>query len=138
MFDLYTAKINLAGSLLNQVEKTNLTAPEIHVLRHIHGSDSVSGIIGTGSKVKRTDAQERARLAKEYRNGPDDAGSKLLNEIFGVAGTLPTSIPEVKYVEVEEYDEAKDEAVEAVEEKIERAPRPLAKKAEDANAGLLD
>ncbi len=133
MYDLYSAKIRLAGKLENEVWKHDLTAPEIHVLRHIHGADAVLEITDSGKKVKRSEDQERSRLAKFYRNGPEKAGEKLIASIFGVAGALPTTVPNVSFKEVEEFDEDKDEIV---EEKIERTPISAPKPA-DSTESLL-
>lgn len=121
MYELYSAKIRLAGKLENEVWKHELTAPEIHVLRHIHGNDAVLEIKSTGKKVKRDEDQERARLAQFYRNGPEKAGEKLIASIFGVAGALPTTVPNIVFKEVEEFDEQRDEIV---VETIERTPVP--------------
>jgi len=135
MYDLYSAKIRLGGKLENEVWKHEITAPEIHVLRSLHGADAVLEINSVGKKVKRTEDQERARLAQVYRNGPEKAGEKLISSIFGVAGALPTTVPNVGFKEVEEFDEDKDEIV---EEKIERTPitAPVAKPDNSADALL--
>ena len=37
----YNAKVRLAGSLLHEVYKERLTAPEVMLLRTIHGQDAV-------------------------------------------------------------------------------------------------
>jgi hypothetical protein len=132
MYDLYSAKIRLAGKIENEVVKNELTAPEIYVLRHLHGADAVLDIKATKQKVRRSEDQERARLAKLYRNGPETAGERLVAGIFGVAGALPTTVPTVSFAEVEEYDDSKDEIV--TEAPIERTPV----KKPDAAASLMD
>ena len=124
MFEFYSAKIRLNGKIENEVFKPELTAPEVTILRHIHGADAVLSVTATGKSVKRTEAQERARLAALYRNGPEQAGEKLLAAIFGVAGALPLKIHAAEAAAApEEFDETKDEVV---EEKIERTSIPAA------------
>jgi len=62
---LYTGTIRLSGSLFNEVKKDDLTAPEITVLKRIHGGDAIHGIVAN-KHVDRDDAQERARLHNIY------------------------------------------------------------------------
>lgn len=61
MFKLYDCKVRLGGSVLNEVPKTGITAPEIEVYRAIHGSDAVVDVKLAG-QVKRSDRDERARI----------------------------------------------------------------------------
>lgn len=96
---LYSCKVRLAGSVLNEVRKPEVTVPEIYVLRHLHGEDAVLEIKplrkeamdpgpededGNPTKpVLRTDRAERQRLAELY----DPEGMKgLLTTLFGVGG----------------------------------------------------
>jgi hypothetical protein len=62
MFALYTALIRHGGKLSYQVSKKNLTAPEIVVLRAIHGSDCIVNLKKTG-----------VRNAKMFSDDPDNA-----------------------------------------------------------------
>ncbi len=118
MFKLYTAKVRLSGSVLNEVPKDDLTAPEIEVLRALHGSDAVVEIKETGEH-KRTHAQERARLKQIYASqGMGEQVKKklaLMTEIFGHERLpLPTSIEEhVETVDDEDAPEAEQEPVAA-------------------------
>jgi len=61
----YSAKIQLAGSLYNEVRRDDLTAPEITILRRIHGRDAIVDI-KPGKHIERSDDEERARLAATY------------------------------------------------------------------------
>lgn len=65
---LYSAKIRLGGSLVNEVRKHDLTAAEIIMLRDIHGgADAVIDIVETGSD-RRTQEFERERLNQTYNS----------------------------------------------------------------------
>jgi hypothetical protein len=92
---LYSAKVRLGGSLYNEVRKDELTAPEILLLRSIHGgAEAVTEVKATGkeafdvdeegNKRLRTDKAERARLKRIY-----DAYNKKLDKLFGPMGALP-------------------------------------------------
>jgi hypothetical protein len=92
---LYSAKVRLSGSLYNEVRKDELTAPEILLLRSIHGgTEAVTEVKATGkeafdvdeegSRKLRTDKGERARLKRIY-----DPYAKKLDKLFGPMGALP-------------------------------------------------
>jgi len=89
----YDARIRLAGSLLNEVPKSGLTAPEITVLRRLHGSDAVVEI-KPGKHVERDDYAERARLHDLY--GPALAGIKNVGTLDAILG--PEGVPLAKAV----------------------------------------
>lgn len=58
---VYSAKIILGGSLGNEVRRDDLTAPEVLVLKHIHGPEHVTEVKYV-KDIDRTDTQERIRL----------------------------------------------------------------------------
>lgn len=106
---LYDCTVRLGGSLVNEVQKTEVTAAEIEVLRHLHGgADSVINIKPSldGKKhksVKRTSAEERQRLSDVYANTTlltdIDAKKKkaMMTELFGHDRLpLPEDLAEVK------------------------------------------
>lgn len=85
---LYRAKVRLHGSPLDEVQKINLTAAEIRILKHVHGDDAVvdtkeqgngeehtEGVI-LQSSVDRAADVERDRLEQVY-------GEKTVSEVFG-------------------------------------------------------
>lgn len=88
MFKLYSCKLCIGGSLLNQIRKDELTAPEIEVLRVLHGSDAVLEIKETG-KVDRSDRQERARIEQLYASPTQSMGNtlakkkRMISDLFG-------------------------------------------------------
>lgn len=87
------AEIRLAGSLENTVVK-NVSAPEIAVLRQIHGEDAVVNAIYSHSDSEVTQKAERERLSKFYNPG-------VVEKLFpGAIGKLATTLSEVG-VEVE-------------------------------------
>lgn len=73
--DIYKCKVRLSGSLLNEVPKINVSAPEVIVLQHTHGSDAVVDLRKTGEK-RADNFGERDRLASIY-------GFKVVGELFG-------------------------------------------------------
>ena len=112
---LYSARIRIAGSLLNETPRINLTAAEIEVLRVLHGdADGVVDIKHTG-EIDRTSGEERARL--EYRYNAALAkfdAVRNLNGVFGARGALPDALEDV------EHD---DDDVDALADAIRNAPR---------------
>lgn len=99
MFQLYSCKVRLNGSLINEVPK-EITAPEYQVLKVIHGppggEDPVLDIKMVDRMLKHDDPTERERLNSLY--GPalrtfEDI--KSINNILGVAVPLPKVIPGV-------------------------------------------
>lgn len=80
-------EIRLAGSLENTVHK-EVSAPEIAILKAIHGHDAVVNI--KKSRVSSTDqASERAKLEKRYTEA-------VIAKFFpGVTSKLPTTLAEV-------------------------------------------
>jgi hypothetical protein len=123
---LYSGRVRLAGEIKNEVNKYNLTASEILVLKAIHGasenaSDPVVEIKETGS-VNRSDSKERSRLAGIYSTFRGQDGATLVNKLLGVAGVpLPQEyVPEVQAIE----DEFDVEDVEEEPEVIVEAEKP--------------
>lgn len=80
-------EIRLAGSLENTVRK-EVTAPEIAVLKAIHGHDAVVNIKKSRT-VSVEQSVERARLEKNY-------GEVAIARFFpGVTAKLPSTLAEV-------------------------------------------
>lgn len=91
----YSALIQLASSRENEVRRTGLTAPEMHMLAYTHGPDAVLQVEATG-EIDVDMEQERERLALVY--GVDDDGPRV-NKVFGVAGALPTVYKGIEFEE---------------------------------------
>ncbi len=75
----YKALVRLAGNILHEVPKDNLTAPEIILLRFIHGDDAVVSIkkfSPSGKKNKVNQKQETERLKMKY-------GEQKFSQVFG-------------------------------------------------------
>lgn len=86
----YKAKIRLAGSTMNEVEKI-LSAPEILVLQYIHGVDAVVGV-SFHSQEQINLREEKGRLKGLY----DQALVKRdqsIDTIFGPLGSVPEQLP---------------------------------------------
>lgn len=122
----YNAIVRNNGELHNEVYKPNLTAPEILVLRKIHGNDAVVKIETSGywedhfgtRKVKETnpdtglleevekdfeydDEVEKERLAQYYGDAllkDEDQGiaRNAIDRMFGEFAPLPVELPEFK------------------------------------------
>ena len=92
----YSAKIQLGGSLHNEVMREELTAPEILILRRIHGREHVVNIVA-GKHVAREDHEERDRLAGIYgRALAAIKGVGTIETLLGPEGTpLVKAIPGV-------------------------------------------
>jgi hypothetical protein len=83
---LYSCKIRLGGSVVNEVRKDSVTAAEIVLLQVLHGEDAVSEIIEAG-EVTRSDAEERERLVAALYD------ADAVRATFGVAAIpLPKEI----------------------------------------------
>lgn len=106
---LYDAKIRLAGSVLNEVRKTDLTAAEIEILRVLHGADAVVDIVATRND-KRSHADERKRLYTAYAGPEENNGETLkrkvqmIRDLFGhdsvpLPDKLADPVPDVEEVE---------------------------------------
>jgi hypothetical protein len=93
----FACKVRLSGSLYNEVPKSDVTVPEIIILRVIHGGEAVAEIVEVEG-VKRSDAEERDRLAHIYggaiKNRAEIIGG--LPALIGFSGTaLPIDAPGV-------------------------------------------
>jgi hypothetical protein len=95
---LYTCTVRLNGSMLNEVQKTDVTAAEIKVLKAIHtapdaGVESIIKIAPTRS-VDRSDDEERARLDEIYGEAVvNNERIRSLDRVLGFEGTpLPKTI----------------------------------------------
>lgn len=63
--NLYSARVRLAGNLLNEVNKEDLTPGDIIILLRDHGDDAVVNVKHTGL-VERESHEEYDRLATVY------------------------------------------------------------------------
>ena len=129
MFKLYSCKLRLGGSVLNEIRKFDVTVPEIEVLKVLHGSDSVVDIKETG-EVARSDREERARIENIFASPANSMGESLakkkrmLTDLFGHERmALPKEIEEAAAPADEDDDGGpKFAPVAAPKGKKERAP----------------
>lgn len=89
---IYDATVRLGGDTAHEVDKSGLTAPEIMVLRRLHGLDAVVRIKPVQPRGGPFNHRaERDRLRGLY--GDRDATAGLVNELFGPDHTpLPTTL----------------------------------------------
>ena len=96
-FKLYSCKLRLEGSVLNEVPKEDLTAAEIDMFRALHGSDAVASIVETGERSASA-AAERARVQEIFMNPLDapvrlKAKTEMFRNLFGHDSLpLPTAL----------------------------------------------
>lgn len=118
---IYNATIRLNGKLDNEVLKSNLTAPEVLLLRKIHGDDAVVKVEDNGfwddhfatSTIRHDDGEEetieneydddveKSRLARIYGEAivqDSDHGipRNAIDRMFGEFAPLPSELPDFK------------------------------------------
>jgi len=88
--DMCVARIRPSGSHLTEVvrgEFSPVSYPEVELLRHLHGDDSVTGVAVCGSE-DRTQSEERERLRLRY-------GARAMDDVYpGRATRLPFVAPD--------------------------------------------
>ena len=87
----YSAKIRLAGSTMNEVQKT-LSAPEILVLQYIHGVDAVVNV--KFHKEERINLREEKERLKGLYDQALIKRDQSIDTIFGPLGAVPERLPE--------------------------------------------
>ena len=89
----YNCSVNVGGNVHTRVPKTNIPAPEVSVLRHIHGNDAVLDIVPTiVTNHPNSKAKIRADMEHLY-------GKKAVDDVFGKAGALPLALDDVSPIE---------------------------------------
>jgi hypothetical protein len=99
----YDCVVRIAGNVSHEVDKHGVTAPEVLILAHIHGTDGVRSVQPRAMKNHRH-PEERARLEGLY-------GEKVVMAVFGSAlmgGKLPLKLA-ADFGQTDE-DEPDDEA----------------------------
>jgi len=96
----YNVKLRLHGLVTNEVLKDDVSAPEIILLRKIHGEDAVVDI-KYSKTAKVNDAEERQRLAERYDSGLKKIEEPTsVNKLFGEGFTpLLDSLPDYDHGE---------------------------------------
>ena len=94
--NLYDCKVRLAdaaGLTLTEVVKTGVTAPEVILLRHIHGDERVVGLTTAGLAKDFNANEEISRLALEYPKLIDHAGKQMpLVQVLFEGRDLPNAV----------------------------------------------
>lgn len=91
----YTALIRLSGSLLNEVRRNHVSAPEVMLLNAIHGGNAVVELVEVENREGFTPEQHRklrATLRQMYGEKPRHV--EIMNSLFGpvASALLPTSV----------------------------------------------
>ena len=97
----YDCKVRLGGNVMHEVRKENITAPEIMVLRALHGDDAVVEIVVKKFDKFAGNAKVRQQLYKTYAD-PETNNSEvvakrmeMMRGLFGHdAVKLPETLPE--------------------------------------------
>lgn len=110
MFELYSASVAHAGKRSYEIVKNNLTAPEIVILRAIHGQDTVTKIKPTGKRSPKaieklpdsekleasellTNAGELRRLRQLYKDFVVDDDKPIVDALWpGFNPQLPLTL----------------------------------------------
>lgn len=86
----YKAKIRLAGSTMNEVQKV-LSAPEILVLQYIHGVDAIIQV--KHIKTERVNLREEKERLKGLYDQALIKRDQSIDTIFGPLGSVPEQLP---------------------------------------------
>lgn len=89
--DYHFVALAIGGDITHVITKDFVTAPEIVLLRAIHGDTAVYDIRPTGSFDHDSD-QERDRLGELYND-------EQVGEIFGKFGNVPETLADAKIEE---------------------------------------
>jgi hypothetical protein len=80
--------VNHAGNRDMQIHKAEVTAAEVVILKHIHGTDSIVNVEKT-REDRREHPKECARLARVY-------GKKVFEALFpGISPRLPVTLSDI-------------------------------------------
>ncbi len=121
---MYDCTVRLNGDTSSEVFKQGVTAPEIIVLRHIHGADAVVRIIPK-TQQRASHSEERDRLIRLYEGAKEHKQGMILH-LFG-----PPHIPLM-----EELDPSTEASMQAATDAADAAA--VAKKIEiDAEVDRL-
>lgn len=98
---IYDCRVRHAGNMLHEIPKNGVTAPEVMILRHIHGPDAVVSLQPRRND-RRPHLEEIDRLRREY-------GAKAFSSVFGdgYIEKLPQKLAGVEVTE--EQEEAAEE-----------------------------
>lgn len=125
---LYHGVVRLAGNVKNEAMKDDMSAAEIILLRSIHGSDSVVGLV-RGEEVERDHDEERERLSMIYR-------PEIVVAALGVDGIpLPEKLDKATESALcAKSTQAEQEVEKLVEARLAELLGPEAAPAEDVKA----
>jgi hypothetical protein len=93
---LYDCIVRIGGSLLNEVEKFNVTAPEIIMFQSLHGDDAVREIHPAGES-RESDESIRDRMSAYFGTGMIESGRSGADLVRKTLG--PKTMPLPKYLE---------------------------------------
>lgn len=111
--------VQLAGKLTDIVKGKRVSVPEIVILRHIHGNDSVSNIrvlppeaidLDADDYVPYDDAAERDRLFTTYERVAPENERGFINQLFPQMQALPRTLRHIGVYAVAEAENKREQA----------------------------
>ena len=125
-----TVEVRLSGSREKTVHKENVTAPEIVILKTLHGADSVK-VIKLAGMDRRSHSEEAKRLRSIYGSAKDEKDVVVMDKLFpGHSPTFPVTLADIGLeITGSESDEAttarpKGRQKKTPEPKLETEPEP--------------
>lgn len=92
---LLNCLLALGGDQRNTVPKVRITTAEAHVLRAIHGDDSVHDVEPLDEEVDIKPREEISRLAEKYV-GKDEDGRPIVGVVFAGGGAgMPMTVADL-------------------------------------------
>jgi hypothetical protein len=140
----YDIKLRLAGSLNNEVNKHNVSAPEVMLLNALHGGGAVVSLAPAAAGAKRDVSNPRnmrVEMMRRYACDPRRGGKKSHIEAFqglfgaGDAQPLPETVTMADLIQQPDED-VEDEVLDA-KPKQTRKPKAKASANEDQEARAL-
>jgi hypothetical protein len=114
---IYQLKLSHAGKMNHQMIMNGVTAPEVIMLKAVHGPQAVEDLLVTGHAPGLNHLEEKTRLIDKY-------GQKKFEEMFpGFSPILPADLAQVG-IEAE-YD-GRDLPVQKVGQAVAAAAAPVA------------
>jgi hypothetical protein len=89
MFQTYNILLALGNDNRSIIAKPNVTAPELLLLRFMHGDDSIQEISKVG-EASQSNVSERQRLERRYKQ-------EKVMALFGHYGELPTDLSQATF-----------------------------------------
>lgn len=120
----YNCKVLCGGSRYNEVRKFDLTAPEIIILRYIHGHDNIADVRASVKEAIKNQ-ELRADLERRYTRALAKLKpSRTMEMLFGMPHMmLPELLPDLE-LPVQEAQPSEIAVPDLSDQKDDDSPRP--------------